>query len=199
MEEAAEGIRSTLDELGVQKVFLAGLSMGGYVAFEFIKRHPERVRAAALIDTTARGDSEEKREKRQQTIKLIEAGKFDEVLALFVDSVLWPEGASFEPVRELMSKMGNTIGGEGFARSMAMIRDRGDFMAVVEHTTIPLLFMAGKFDEMTPPDVAAELASMALDGSFVEVPAAGHMSALENPKAVAQAVGEFYRRFMALA
>ena len=91
------------------------------------------------------------------------------------------------------------MGPDGFARSMASVRDRGEYLEVVEHTSIPLLFVAGDHDEMTPPDLAAELAALALDGSFVQIAGAGHMSALENPKAVAQVLGEFFRRFMALA
>lgn len=199
MAGAAKSVAGILDELGAAKAFVAGLSMGGYVAFELMRSHPGRVRAAALIDTTAKGDDTAKLEKRQQTLRLIAAGKYDEVLTLFIDSVTWPDGPMAEIVNELMVKMGAIVGAEGFARSMAAVRDRGDFMEVVEHSAIPMLFIAGEHDEMTPPDLAAELAAAALDGSFVAIPGAGHMSAIEAPKAVAGALGEFFRRFMALA
>jgi len=196
MGEAADGVRDILDELSTPQAFVAGLSMGGYLTFELLARHGDRVRAAALCDTTAFPDGDERRETRTQTIRLIEAGKFDQVLNPFIETVIWQDGPRAEAASELMRRMAQVVGPEDFARSMASIRDRGDYLSVLRGTDVPLLFLAGTHDELSPVELAADMAKAARDGTGVEIPDAGHMSALENPGAVAEALEDFFRRFL---
>lgn len=199
MPEAALGIRAALDERGVTRAFFAGLSMGGYVVFECLKRLPEMVRAAALLDTTALPDTEERTAARNRVLKLLEAGKFDDVLGTFASSVLWAEGAQAPVARQTLMAMARALGPEAYARSAAAIRDRGSYLPTLQATQVPLLFLAGAHDTLSPPALASEMARMARHAQAVVIPDAGHMTALENPAAVAAAFDDFFRRFLAPA
>jgi len=193
---AARGILDALDEVGAHRVFFAGLSMGGYAVFECMKRLPERVRAAALCDTTAFPDTEDRRLSRDQTISVVEGGHYEEVLDVFVRTIIWPEGQNAKTARDGMLAMARDMGPEAFARSMAMIRDRGSYLPVLQTTPIPLLFVAGEHDALSPPAMAAEMARQAPAGEALTIPASGHMTALENPKVLAQGLEDFFRRFL---
>ncbi|TAL17064.1 alpha/beta fold hydrolase [bacterium] len=192
--EAAKSIGDCLAAEGIAEVFVAGLSMGGYVAFEFLRRFPGLVKAAALLDTTAFPDTPERRLKRDQTIALIDAGKFEQVLSPFADSVIWAGGERAKGARELLISMAREIGPEGYRRSVAAIRDRGDFVDVLTEAEIPLLFLAGAYDSLTPPALAEEMARKSKRGQFAVIPGSGHLSALENPAAVAAALEDFFTR-----
>jgi pimeloyl-ACP methyl ester carboxylesterase len=199
MPETALGIRAVLDEVGATRAFFAGLSMGGYAAFECMKRIPEMVRAAVLCDTTAFPDTEERRLARDHTIQLVEAGGFEEVLSAFAASVVWDQGENAPVAREAILRMARDMGPELFIRSSASIRDRGSYLPTLHNSQIPLLFLSGDHDALSPPKLAAEMARAAKVAQAAVIPDAGHMTALENPKAVAVAFDEFFRRFLGVA
>jgi pimeloyl-ACP methyl ester carboxylesterase len=190
--EAAKSIGECLEAEGVDEAFVAGLSMGGYVALEFLRQFPGRVRAAALIDTTAFPDTPERRQKREQTLALLDSGKFEQLLPSFADSVIWSGGERATGARELLLTMAREIGPEGYRRSLKAIRDRGGYEEVVAEAKIPLLFLAGEHDGLTPPSLAEEMARKSRRGRFAVIPGSGHLSALENPAAVAAALSDFF-------
>jgi pimeloyl-ACP methyl ester carboxylesterase len=89
--------------------------------------------------------------------------------------------------------MAHEIGPEGYRRSVAAIRDRGDLSQALSED-IPLLFLAGEHDALTPPSLALEMAQKVKNGRSAVIPGSGHMSALENPGAVAAALSDFFDR-----
>lgn len=190
-EFAAEAIK--MEEVG--PALLAGLSMGGYVVFETLRRYPKLVKAAALLDTTAYPDDAHRLEKRLQVLRLLAEGKFWEVKEAFVRSVLWTESPDYPRNAEFLLRLCDDVGAKGYARSLAAIKDRGSYEDVLETAEVPLLFLAGAHDKLTPPALAARMAAEAKNAQAYEIPDAAHMSAVENPGAVASALGQFFGRF----
>ena len=189
--EGAGAAHEALDELGIDKVILAGLSMGGYAALEFIRLFPDRVRGAVLLNTTAYPDSSERTRHREDTLAVIEGGGYDRVLALFLESVVWSGGARAACVRGLIRKMAADIGEAGYIRSLRAIKDRGDQSKILSSLKLPTLFIAAEQDAFTPPHIAEEMAATVAGSKLAVIPNAGHMSVLENTGAAAQAVDAF--------
>jgi pimeloyl-ACP methyl ester carboxylesterase len=159
----------------------------------FLRHFPERVQGAALCDTTAFPDTPERRSKREQVLSLIARGRFEDVLAPFIASVIWTQGPRTEAVALLIADMARAIGPEGYAHSVEMIRDRGDFLDVLAQARVPLLFISGEHDHLSPPALAEQMAALSPGGRAVTIPDAAHMSAMENPRAVAEAFAAHFR------
>ncbi|MHB8765579.1 MAG: alpha/beta fold hydrolase [Deferrisomatales bacterium] len=189
---AAQEVAGLLDELGLDRVAVAGLSMGGYVAFELLRHWPHRVRAAALLDTTAFADTADRAEKRHQVLRLLHAGQFPEVLAAFAASVLSPAHAAGGAVRDLVLAMGRDLGPEAFGADVQAILKRGSYEDVLPLVRVPALFVAGEHDALTPVDAARAMARE-VPGARVEViPGAGHLPPLEAPEPVARLLASFF-------
>ena len=196
MAEAADRIASDLSALGIRKAFFAGLSMGGYAVFEFLRRKPEMAAGAVFCDTTAFPDDEARLGKRDQVLKLLDEGKFEEVLKPFIHSVLWENGPRFELSRDFILGMARELGAFTYARSVRSIRDRGGYLDVLENSEIPMLFVSGEHDLLSPPSLAEKMAGLAKNGDWAVIADAAHMTAVENPVALASAMGDFFRNLM---
>ncbi len=167
---------------------LAGLSMGGYVALEVMRQAPGRVSRLALLDTSARPDTDESRANRDRLIALAEAGRFDEV-----DDILWqrlvaPHRQGDEALKATVSGMKRALGPEVFVRQQRAIRERVDSRPDLPGIEIPTLVLVGEEDVVTPPEHAREMADAIEWASLVVVPGSGHLSTLESPDRVTAAM-----------
>ncbi len=192
LEETAAGVVDLLDRLGLSRVGLAGLSMGGYLAFEILRQAPERIRAVALADTTAFPDDPDRVAKRRQVLRLLGEGRFEQVLEAFVGSVLAPGAAPDPAVRDLLFAMARDLGAEAFAGATRAILHRRPYGEVLDQLRVPALFLCGEHDALTPPEVALRMCERVPGSRRVVVPRAGHMAVLENPAAVADALSAFF-------
>lgn len=170
---------------------LAGLSMGGYVAFEIMRTAPERVARLALLDTAARPDTPEQSERRRAQIALARGGRFGEVIdQLFA---IWVHRArrSDEALRRIVQLMAEQTGTEAFARQQTAIMTRPDSRPGLTAIRCPTLVLVGDGDEATPPDRAAEMANGIAAARLVTIPECGHLSTLERPQDVTRAMKEW--------
>jgi pimeloyl-ACP methyl ester carboxylesterase len=163
---------------------LAGLSMGGYIALEVMRRAPDRVTRLALLDTSARPDTPEQTELRRGLIARAEAGGFEAVLAETAPKLLHPDHQSDPALLGAQIRMGLAVGTKAYARQQEAIIGRIDSRPYLHNIAVPTLVMVGDQDALTPPDRAREIAS-AVPGARLEiVEGAGHLSALEQSDAV---------------
>jgi pimeloyl-ACP methyl ester carboxylesterase len=166
-----------------------GCSMGGYLAFELWRQARERIAALALVDTRATPDTPEQREARNDAIRLLgEAGRevFWDDLAprLFAAGA---EPAVVARAREIALEQPVT----GLVAAQETIRDRPDSRPTLATVDVPVLVLVGEEDGMTPP-ADAEAMAAAVDGArLVRVAGAGHLSPLERPDDVAEALVGF--------
>lgn len=167
---------------------LAGLSMGGYVAMEVMRQAPERVARLALLDTTARPDTEEQTANRERQIALARAGRLAEVAAalfpMFVDAARETDAA----LRDTVLAMAAETGAEAFERQQRAIMGRIDSRPHLAAIVCPTLVLVGAGDRLTPPERAREIGEL-IPGSRLEiVVGAGHLPTLEAPDATTAAL-----------
>jgi pimeloyl-ACP methyl ester carboxylesterase len=197
LRQTATDLASLLDEVAGGRAAVAGVSMGGYLTFELLRQAPEKVSAAALVDTTAFADDEERVVKRHQVLRLIREGRYPEVLRAFAESVL-PAGRSAESQElEQVLAMGRTLGAQAFAAGLTAILQRGQYTDVLRLLRVPILFLCGEADALTPPAVARRMAAE-VPGARVEiVPGAGHLTPLEDPERTAATLRSFFEGALA--
>ncbi|EIM29491.1 alpha/beta fold hydrolase [Microvirga lotononidis] len=167
---------------------LAGLSMGGYIAMEVMRLAPERVERLALLDTSARPDTPEASRDRERLIALAEAGRLDEIHSALWPRLVHPDHRNDRDLQDALVGMMRETGAEAYIRQQRAIMARADSRPSLPGIEIPTLVLVGEGDSITPPEIAREMAEMIEWASLVVVPDAGHMSTLEQPDRVIQAM-----------
>ena len=192
MESLAGSMIELIDQLKLDRAAFAGLSMGGYVLQALMRSHPERVSKLIFVDTRANADDEKGRAGRDAMIALVQekgtVGVVDQMLPKMLAAATFaaqPDVVARQ--REIMLACPpGTI-----ANACAAMRDRADFTPMLATLPCPLQVIVGESDAITPPEVARAMAS-AVKGSRLDViEAAGHMTPMEQPKAVAEAIEAF--------
>jgi pimeloyl-ACP methyl ester carboxylesterase len=160
---------------------LAGLSMGGYVALEIMRRAPERVTRLALIDTSARQDDEKRAAQRRMGLAMAERGRFVGVSPTILRELVHESRLDTEVGREVMA-MAQRVGKAAFVRQVRAILDRPDSRPDLSGILVPTLVAVGDADVRTPPAYAEELHA-GIHGSTYHVFAhCGHLPPLEVPE-----------------
>ena len=158
---------------------LAGLSMGGYLAFEILRRAPERVERLALLDTSARPDTSEQTETRLQAIAASERYDFAALARTSLNNLV--AGRASPAVREAVVAMSVRVGAETYRRQQRAIMARPDSRPLLPGIAAPTLVLVGEEDKLTPPAVAAEMRDAIPGAALVTVAGSGHLSTLERP------------------
>jgi pimeloyl-ACP methyl ester carboxylesterase len=167
---------------------VAGLSMGGYIALEVLRQAPERVARLALLDTSARPDSVEASQDRERLIALAQAGRFEDIHSKLWPRLVHPDHQADQDLQEVVLGMMRETGAEAYIRQQRAIMARIDSRPNLPGIEVPTLVLVGEGDAITPPEVAREMAEMIEWASLVVVPESGHLSTLEQPERVTQAL-----------
>ncbi|WP_414635579.1 alpha/beta fold hydrolase [Actinophytocola sp.] len=190
----AADIAALLDSLGVERIVLGGLSMGGQIVMDFYRQFPDRVRALVLADTFAGLDTPQRRQLRLDTADRLEregmAGYADEELPKMV----WPPNLDADPdLAEHVHRMMRTTPPAGAAAALRGRAERPDYVPLLGAASVPALVVVGREDHYTPiPD--AELMHAHLPNStLVIIDGAGHMPNLERPEEFDDALGTFLK------
>jgi pimeloyl-ACP methyl ester carboxylesterase len=174
-------LASLLLEEAPARFALCGLSMGGYVALEIMRRAPERVLRLALLDTQARADDAEITRRREAHIAATEAGDVAAVLDQLLPGWVHPERASDVALMAKLRKICGTPGPEGLVRQMRIIMSRPDSRPSLAAILCPTLVLCGREDGPTPLAMHEEMAAAIPDGTLVVLPRCGHLTPLERP------------------
>jgi pimeloyl-ACP methyl ester carboxylesterase len=167
---------------------LAGLSMGGYVAFEILRQAADRVTRLALLDTSARPDPPERREDRLRLIALAEATGAGRAQQELLPALVHPARLSEQALSEAVLQMARDTGVAAFKRQQAAIMARPDNRPLLASIRCPTLVLVGREDALTPPPLAQEIAE-GIAGAKLEIIAdCGHLSSMEQPEAVNRAL-----------
>ncbi len=167
---------------------LAGLSMGGYVAFEIVRQAPTRVAKLALLDTSARPDTPEQTQVRRQQIDLAAAGQFGKIVAAALPNLVYEKDDS---VYAVIRQMAADTGADGFIRQQQAIIDRADSRPLLPNIRCPTLVLVGEQDKLIPPDRSKEMADGIAGSRYVTIPDCGHIATLEQPEATTRALLEW--------
>ncbi len=173
---------------------LAGLSMGGYVAQEIMRRAPERVLRLVLLDTSARADTEEQRARRRGLIELAGKGAFKGVTPRLLPLLLHPHRLADAPLVATVMGMAKRVGKSAFLRQQQAILGRPDGRADLPRIACPTLVLCGRQDALTPLALHEEMAAAIPGAELRVIEECGHLSSLERPEAVTAALREWLLR-----
>lgn len=193
MEQFADDLAALLDARGVdQPVVFCGLSMGGYIAWQFFRRHPQRLRGLILCDTRAAADAEITARARLANARRV----LDEGLEFLAEGMLEKlfaaETHRCRPDRiEAMRQVMLAASPAGVAAALRGMAARPDASAWLPDINLPVLVVCGREDALSTVAEMREIAERLPQARFVEIADAGHMSPLEQPQVVNQAICEF--------
>jgi len=190
-DDSMAAIAARILAMAPPRFALAGLSMGGYIAFAMVREAPERVARLALLDTSARPDTPEQTERRRSMIALAESGRFAEVPDLLFPVFVHRDRHGDEALRAIVRTMAEETGPQAFVRQQHAIMNRPDCRPLLKSIRCPTLVLVGDGDALTPPMLSEEIAAGIGDAHQVRVPDCGHLSTLERPEAVNRALVEW--------
>jgi 3-oxoadipate enol-lactonase len=181
MEEMARDVAALLDELQITRCVFGGLSMGGYVALAFYRRHRLRARALILADTRPGADTDDARRTREEQAQKILKEGTGAIADDFLKKVLTSETLAERPevvarVREMILRT-DARGAAAALRGMAVRHDQTSFL---EDVIVPTLILVGSEDQLTPPK-EADVMRREIRGSRVQlIENASHLSNVER-------------------
>jgi 3-oxoadipate enol-lactonase len=193
IETYASDLAAVLDLLGADQVVLVGHSMGGYVAFEFLRRWRRRVRGLVLVDSRAEADTPEGRKQRDTAAATAREQGAEAIADTMLPKVLGrttlEDGtATVERVRGIMAATPVA----GMVGALGAMRDRPDSTDMLpELAGLPTLVIVGDEDEVTPPAQARSMADAIPGASLVVIRAAGHLPTVERPAETTDALLAF--------
>jgi pimeloyl-ACP methyl ester carboxylesterase len=160
---------------------LAGHSMGGFVAFEIMRRAPERVSRLALLDTSPRPEIPEQTVNRRKLMDMAEGGRFAEIADLLYPGYFHPSRHDDADLRALLRAMADDTGAAAFVRQAQAIIGRADSRPTLATIRCPTLVLLGEADQASPPDRSAAIAEGIAGARLVTIAGSGHMPTLERP------------------
>ena len=185
----AEDVLRMADRAGLRRFALAGFSMGGYVAFEVLRKAPQRVAGLALVDTRAEPDAEDAKAGRAATAERVRKEGPRALVEAMLPKMLTPDAPA--ELRAQVERMMAGIPPEGAAQALLAMRDRTDARPLLPQVRAPTLVVVGEADPITPPDAARAMAEAVPGARLVVVPGAAHLAPMERPREVSDALVEW--------
>jgi pimeloyl-ACP methyl ester carboxylesterase len=167
---------------------LVGFSMGGYVAFEVLRRATQRVERLALMDTQAVPDSTESTRRRRALLDQTKIGRFHGVQRSLLPQLVHPRHVNDDTISQPIFDMAQEIGADGFVREQRAIIDRADSRPLLVDIGVPTVVIVGRQDQVTPLPRSEEMAADIANSRLVVLEECGHMSPLEKPAEVTAAL-----------
>jgi pimeloyl-ACP methyl ester carboxylesterase len=191
MEDNADAVHAVLAELRIRKVILVGHSMGGYVALAFAELYPEYVKGIALLNSTARADSEERRVNRDRAIRAVKQS-FINFISLSIAN-LFSEGNRERLVNEIESVKNKALKTplQGIVASLEGMKIRNDREVLLHLTTFPKLLVLGEKDPVLQHDETKQQIENT-EVQLVTFPD-GHMSHIENQEELTEVLLKFFK------
>jgi pimeloyl-ACP methyl ester carboxylesterase len=181
--ESVDALADRVLAAAPERFALAGLSMGGYVAHAIMRRAPRRVTRLALIDTSARADTEDQLVRRKQLIDMTRFGKFKGVTDRLLPILVHADRLVDLELTYDIKKMAQNIGSEAFTRQQNAIMGRPDSRPFLIEYGVPTLVMCGRQDALTPLDHSEEMAAGIPGARLAVIEDCGHLSTMERPQA----------------
>lgn len=192
VDEAADDLLALIDSLGADRVVLGGFSMGGYVALAFMRRHAGRARGLLLVDTKAEADGDEAKKGRYALAERVRAeGKGIVIEAMLPRLVAGATLSGRPDVVQAVRAVESGATQEGVIGALKAMAERPDSTAGLAAIACPSLIIVGEDDAITPVADARRMAEAIPGARLAVVPGAGHLSPMEQPAAVNEAIAEF--------
>ncbi|MGH2786980.1 MAG: alpha/beta fold hydrolase [Actinomycetota bacterium] len=190
----ARDVKGALDDAGVERAVLCGLSMGGYVAFEFWRRYRDAVAGLILADTRAEADAPEGVEKRTGQQQQVADNGIEELADALTTALLSETTREAKPdvVKRARSLMNQPAA--GYIGALEALKKRPDSTADLAGIDVPCTVIVGEHDGLTPPEMSRKIHEHVAGSQLVVIPDAGHLSSLEDPQAFNGGLADFLTR-----
>jgi len=193
LDVLADDVAETIMRLG-QPAVVGGLSLGGYVALNLARRHPDRVAAPALVDTKANSDDEAAADGRLAFADRVDVEGGGWVADLMIPKLLGPTTRQRRPeVVKAVRKMTEENNPAVIAWVQRAMARRPDSFGVLRGFAGPVLGVVGSEDELSPPSDMTRIIAAATNGAMATIPGAGHLSPIEAPSQVAAVLASWLR------
>jgi pimeloyl-ACP methyl ester carboxylesterase len=195
MERIADDAAALLDHLGIEKAIVGGCSMGGYAAFAFVRRHPQRLAGLVLQDTRPGADTEEARKGRAALAAKVLAEGASAAAEALLPKLVGETSRRERP--DLVARVRDAIlaaSPPGIASALDGLARRADSRETLPTIAVPTLVLVGAEDVLTPPAEAITMAAAIARARLDVIPRAGHLANLENPDAVNATLRAFLER-----
>ena len=196
MAQYADELAELVDAIAIKEPFvLAGFSMGGYIAWQFFRKHGDRLRALIQCDTRAAADSDEPRAGRIKMAENVAEWGSGRVAEMMGPKLFAPK--TFETKPEVVAAVRCVVERTPPAAIAAAQRGmaaRPDVTSLLPTINLPTLILVGEHDAISTRDEMTSIAKAIPDAQLVEIPEAGHMTTMENPEAVNVALLTFLGR-----
>lgn len=176
-----------------ERFTLIGLSLGGYAAFEVIRRALPRLERLVLIDTTAVADHPARREGRRKDIATVQQGGIEALIPELPARWLLPAHAGNPALVQLMADMARSVGAQGQFNQQTAMLGRPDSHADLARVRVPTLVMCGRQDPVTPLADHEAMAACVPGAQLSVIEDCGHLSTIEQPEAVTTALTRWLR------
>ena len=192
MVEMAQVVKFVTDKNGIDKFTLIGHSMGGYIALSFLDNFPNKLNGIILFSSSSLNDSTEKKIARNRDIELVLANKKNIVANNNIPNMFAPQNlvkfnSLIEKIKEHVIRMSNS----GIIAALQGMKERVNYQYLLQNSTIPILFIAGRFDNLIQIDVSERQVKGSKNLSFKVLENSGHMGYIEEEELSAKYIFEF--------
>jgi pimeloyl-ACP methyl ester carboxylesterase len=193
MEQMADDVAALLDELGIREpILFCGLSMGGYIGWQFARKYESRVKVLVACDTRAIADTPEQAAGRRQLAERVLREGPAPVAEAMIPKLFSSETHSGRPdlveaTREVILRSNP----QGIAAALAGLAERPDVTELLPKIEVASLVIVGEHDAISSPEEMEGIAEALPNSAWVVVPHAGHLSPLENPDVFNEALREY--------
>jgi pimeloyl-ACP methyl ester carboxylesterase len=184
--DMAADIVALLDELGIENTYIAGHSMGGYVALAFASNYTKRALGLGLVSSQALADTPERKAGRYATA--------DEIMRTGVEPVAESMSPKLTPDERVQAFVRRLIAAQrpaGLANALKAMAERFDSSGMIPSLKIPVVVVHGAQDELIPVDRAREIKAALAQVYLAELPGTGHMPMMEKSQETAEALEKF--------
>ena len=161
---------------------LAGLSMGGIVAMEVLRRAPDRVTRLALLDTNCQSEMPNVAAAREPQIIGAKSGRLEEIMRVEMKPNYLAPGPQRIEVLQVVMDMALDLGPDVFVRQSRALQRRPDQQGTLRRAKTPTLVMCGEYDALCPVRRHEFIAHLMPNARLEVIAGAGHLPTLEQPQ-----------------